>query len=52
MLNMAIQNNGDPKAFLQQVMNGATPEQREGLIKQAKQYGCPEHVLSLIQNMK
>lgn len=47
-----MQNNGNPQAILQQMMSKATPEQKEALFKQAKNYGVPDNVLSQIQNMK
>jgi len=47
-----MRNNGNPTAMLKQMMSNATPEQKEGLFKQAKQYGCPDNILSQIQNMK
>lgn len=52
MVNEAMQNNGNPQSIIQQMMNNATPEQKESLFKQAKQYGVPEQILSKIQNMK
>ena len=46
-------NNGtNPMNMLQQVMKGSTPEQKEALIKQAKQYNVPNEILYQIQNMK
>jgi len=33
-------------------MNNATPEQKQNLLNQAKQYNVPENILSQIQNMK
>ena len=51
-ITQAMQNNGNPEAMLKQMMSNATPEQKEGLFKQAKQYGCPDNILSQIQNMK
>ena len=47
-----IQNNGDPQAFLHQIMQKATPEQKQQLFKQAKNYGVPNDFLAQIQNMK
>ena len=47
-----MQNNGNPKSMIQQIMSNATPEQKEILLKEAKGYGCPENILSQIQNMK
>jgi len=51
-INALMQNKGNPQALLQQIMGNATPEQKENLIKQAKQYGCPDNILSQVQNMK
>jgi hypothetical protein len=47
-----MQNNANPQAILQQMMSGATPEQKEKLFKQCKQYNVPDSILSQIQNMK
>lgn len=52
MINEAMQNNGNPQAIVQQMMLGATPEQKESLFKQCKQYGVPDRLLSQLQNMK
>ena len=51
-INEAMRNNGNPTAMLQQFMKDATPQQRENLFKQCKQYNVPDEVLSKIQNMK
>ncbi len=47
-----MNSNSNPKAMLQQLMSNATPEQKESLLKQARQYGIPQDVLSQVQNMK
>ena len=52
MVNEAMQNNGNPQSIIQQMMSNATPEQKESLFKQARQYGVPNDILSKIQNMK
>ena len=52
LVSQAIQNNGNPQALVQQIMSNATPEQREGILKQCKSYGVPDDILSKIQNMK
>ena len=52
LIDEAMRNNGNPTAMLKQMMSNATPEQKESLFKQAKQYGCPDNILSQIQNMK
>lgn len=51
-INELMRSNGNPQAMLQQLMGNVTPQQREGLLKQAKQYGAPDSILSQIQNMK
>lgn len=51
-INTAMQNGGDPNAILNQMMKNATPEQKQVLIQQAKNYGVPENYLKQIQNMK
>lgn len=52
MINQAMLNGGNPNAVLQQMLGNTTPEQRESLIKQAKNYGCPDNILKQIQNLK
>ena len=52
VVNEAMQNNGNPQSIIQQMMSNATPEQKESLFKQARQYGVPNDILSKIQNMK
>ena len=47
-----MQNNANPQEIVQQMMSGASPEQKQELLSKAKQYGCPENILSQIQNMK
>lgn len=51
-VNSLMQNNGNPQALVQQIMKNATPQQRENLFKQCKQYNVPDNVLSQLQNMK
>lgn len=52
MINQAMQNNGNPEAMLNQMMNNISPEQKQSLLTQAKSYGVPDNILSKIQNMK
>ena len=51
-VNMAMSSGQNPQNLLKQVMGNMKPEEREGLIKQAKNYGVPDNILSQIQNMK
>ena len=52
IINQAMNNGGNPQAMLQQMLGNATPQQREQLFRQAKQYGVPNDILTKIQNMK
>jgi len=52
IISEAMSNNGNPSAILQQMLGNATPEQKQGLLSEAKKYGVPDSVLSKIQNMK
>jgi len=47
-----MQNNGNPQGLVKQIMGNISPEQKQGLLNQMKQYGCPENILSQLQNMK
>jgi len=47
-----MKSNSNPQELLQQILGNATPEQRQGLLEKAKNYGCPDSILSKIQNMK
>lgn len=51
-VNQAMRSGGNPNVVLQQMMGNATPEQRQSLIQQARNYGVPDNVLKQIQNMK
>ena len=47
-----MNSGGNPETFAMQVLGNFSPEQRQELLKQAKSYGCPDSILSQIQNMK
>lgn len=47
-----MQNNGNPMSMIQQVMGGMSDEQKGNFFKQCKQFGCPDNILSQLQNMK
>jgi hypothetical protein len=47
-----MQSNGNPQPMLKQIISNSSPEQRQALFTQAKNYGVPEDVLSKIQNMR
>ena len=47
-----MQNNTNPQQILQQMIGNATPEQKQNLLNQCKNYGVPSEILAKIQNMK
>ena len=47
-----MNSGGNPETFAMQVLRNFSPEQRQELLSQAKFYGCPDSILSQIQNMK
>ncbi len=47
-----MQNNGNPQGLVKQIMGNINPEQKQNLLNQMKQYGCPDNILSQLQNMK
>jgi len=47
-----MQNKSNPQGLVKQIMGNISPEQKQGLLNQMKQYGCPENILSQLQNMK
>lgn len=51
-IKKAMQNNENPNLMLQQIMGNYTPEQKQLLFKQCKNFGVPDNILSRIQNMK
>jgi hypothetical protein len=47
-----MQSNGDPSVIINQMMGKATPEQKQNLLNQGKNYGVPNDILSKLQNTK
>ena len=48
----AMNNKGKPEDMLQQVFGNYSTEQRQQILNQARMYGCPNDILSKLQNMK
>ena len=45
-------NSGtNPQSLMRQMMNGATPEQMQNVLTQAKNMGVPPEILNQVQNM-
>ena len=51
-INALMQNNGNPQGLVKQMMGNMPTEQKQNLLNQMKQYGCPDNILSQLQNMK
>lgn len=47
-----MQNKNNPQDLVNQIFGSISPEQKQNLLSQMKQYGMPEHLLSQLQNMK
>lgn len=47
-----MQSNGNPQGLVRQVMGNMSQEQKQNILNQMKQYGCPNELLSKLQNMK
>lgn len=51
-INALMQNKNNPQGLVKQIMGNISPEQKQSLLNQMKQYGCPNNILSQLQNMK
>ena len=51
-INALMQNKNNPQDLVNQIMGNITPEQKQNLLNQMKSYGCPNELLSKLQNMK
>lgn len=51
-INALMQGKNNPQGLVRQIMGNINPEQKQNLLNQMKQYGCPDNILSQLQNMK
>ena len=51
-INALMQNKNNPQDLVNQIMSNISPEQKQNLLSQAKNYGCPNELLSKLQNLK
>ena len=51
-INALMQNKNNPQDLVNQIMGSINPEQKQNLLSQMKSYGCPNELLSKLQNMK
>ena len=47
-----MNSNGNPEPLINQLMGNATPEQKQSILQQAKQYGVPNNILAKLQNIR
>lgn len=52
IVNNLMQNNGSPQDLVNQIMRNISPEQKQNLLSQCKNYGMPNEILAKLQNMK
>ena len=51
-INALMQGKNNPQGLVKQIMGNVSPEQKQNLLNQMKSYGCPNEILSQLQNMK
>lgn len=51
LLNQMMNSGGNPQQLLQQLVGKSSPQQLQGIMQQAKQFGVPDDILSQLQNM-
>lgn len=51
MVNQMMNSGGNPQQLLQQLVGKSSPQQLQGIMQQAKQFGVPDDILSQLQNM-
>ena len=51
-INALMQNKTNPQNLVNQIMSNISPEQKQNLLNQCKQYGMPNEMLAKLQNMK
>ena len=51
-INALMQNKNNPQDLVNQIFGSISPEQKQNLLNQMKSYGCPNELLSKLQNMK
>jgi len=47
-----MQNKNNPQDLVNQIFGSISSEQKQSLLNQMKSYGCPDNILSQLQNMK
>ena len=52
IVNNLMQNKTNPQDLVNQIMENISPDQKQNLLKQMKSYGCPNNILSQLQNLK
>lgn len=51
MVNQMMNSGGNPQQLLHQLVGKSSPQQLQGIMQQAKQFGVPDNILSQLQNM-
>ena len=51
-ITQIMNNGGNPKSIIRQMLNASTPDNISHLFNQAKMIGVPDNILSQIQNFR
>ena len=51
-ITQIMNNGGNPKGIIRQMLNASTPDDISHLFNQAKMMGVPDNILSQIQNFR
>jgi hypothetical protein len=52
MVSQAMRAGSNPQDMLKQIIGGKNTEQIQQVLSQAKSMGCPDEILTQIQNLK
>lgn len=50
-IDQAMKNGGNPMGIWQQISSKMNPNQIQGLLNNAGQYGCPQNIINQFQNV-
>ena len=51
-INALMQGKNNPQEIVNKIFGRISPEQKQNLLNQCKQYGMPNEMLAKLQNMK
>lgn len=51
-INEILKSKGDPNTYMEQMLGQLSPDAKQRILSQAKNCGCPDSILSKLQNMR